>query len=82
MDGPIVCMGEMRNGYKILIGNCEGKRSLGRTRHIVTRMCGDLYKTGIGLTTGFIGSHTVTHNYSVYTLHNLMVCIMDPHKGF
>jgi hypothetical protein len=27
-----------------------------------------LYKTGIGLTTGFIGSHTVTHNYSVYTL--------------
>jgi hypothetical protein len=26
-----------------------------------------LYKTGIGLTTGFIGSHTVTHNYSVYT---------------
>jgi hypothetical protein len=25
-----------------------------------------LYKTGIGLTTGFIGSHTVTHNYSVY----------------
>jgi hypothetical protein len=29
---------------------------------------GDYYKTGIGLTTGFIGSHTVTHNYSVYTL--------------
>jgi hypothetical protein len=27
-----------------------------------------LYKTGIGLTTGFIGSQTVTHNYSVYTL--------------
>jgi hypothetical protein len=27
-----------------------------------------LYKTGIGLTTGFFGSHTVTHNYSVYTL--------------
>jgi hypothetical protein len=27
-----------------------------------------LYKTGIGLTTRFIGSHTVTHNYSVYTL--------------
>jgi hypothetical protein len=26
-----------------------------------------LYKTDIGLTTGFIGSHTVTHNYSVYT---------------
>jgi hypothetical protein len=27
-----------------------------------------LYKTGIGLTTEFIRSHTVTHNYSVYTL--------------
>jgi hypothetical protein len=27
-----------------------------------------LYKTGIGLTTGFITSHTVTHNYSVCTL--------------
>jgi hypothetical protein len=26
-----------------------------------------LYKTGIGLTTGFIRSDTVTHNYSVYT---------------
>jgi hypothetical protein len=33
----------------------------------VARMRGDYYKTGIGLTTGFIGSHTVTHNYSVYT---------------
>jgi hypothetical protein len=30
-------------------------------------MRGDYYKTGIGLKTGFIGSHTVTHNYSVYT---------------
>jgi hypothetical protein len=27
-----------------------------------------LCKTGIGLTAGFIGSHTVTHNYTVYTL--------------
>jgi hypothetical protein len=26
-----------------------------------------IYKTGIGLTTGFIGSYTVTHNYRVYT---------------
>jgi hypothetical protein len=34
--------------------------------HIVARMCRLIYKTGIGLTTGFIGSHTVTHNYSVY----------------
>jgi hypothetical protein len=31
-------------------------------------MCGDYYKTGIGLTTGFIGSQIVTHNCSVYTL--------------
>jgi hypothetical protein len=28
-----------------------------------------LYKTGIGLTTGFIGSHTIT----VYTLHNSLM---------
>jgi hypothetical protein len=35
--------------------------------YIVVRMW-RLYKTGIGLTTGFIRSHTVTHNYSVYTL--------------
>jgi hypothetical protein len=27
-----------------------------------------LYNAGIGLTAGFIGSLTVTHNYSVYTL--------------
>jgi hypothetical protein len=38
-----------------------------RPYNIVARMW-RLYKTGIGLTTGFIGSHTVTHNYSVYTL--------------
>jgi hypothetical protein len=39
--------------------------------HIVARMW-RLYKTGIGLTTGFIRSHTVTHNYSVlhFTAHN------------
>jgi hypothetical protein len=35
---------------------------------ILSRVCGDYYKTGFGLTTGFIGSHTVKHNYSVYTL--------------
>jgi hypothetical protein len=32
--------------------------------HIVARVVLRLY----GLTTGFIGSHTVTHNYSEYTL--------------
>jgi hypothetical protein len=36
--------------------------------NIVARIVWRLYKTGIGLTTGFIGSHTVTHNSSVYTL--------------
>jgi hypothetical protein len=35
---------------------------------VVARIVWRLYKTGIGLTAGFIGSHTVTHNYSVYTL--------------
>jgi hypothetical protein len=34
----------------------------------LSRVCGDSYNAGIGLTTGFIGSHTVTHNYSVYNL--------------
>jgi hypothetical protein len=33
---------------------------------ILSRVCGDYIRQGIGLTTGFIGSHTVTHNYSVY----------------
>jgi hypothetical protein len=33
-----------------------------------------IYKTGIGLKTGFIGSHTVTHNYSVYTLTAHYTC--------
>jgi hypothetical protein len=35
-----------------------------------------LYKTGIGLTTRFIGSHTVTHNYSVYTLHSQFTIVL------
>jgi hypothetical protein len=39
----------------------------GRALNIVARMR-RLYRRGIGLTTGFIGSRTVTHNYSVYTL--------------
>jgi hypothetical protein len=45
-------------------------RRFGKTYclHVVARLVWRLYKTGIGLTTGFIGSHTVTHNYSVYTL--------------
>jgi hypothetical protein len=29
----IVCLGEMRNVYKILVGNSEGKRPLGGPRH-------------------------------------------------
>jgi hypothetical protein len=35
-----------------------------------------LYKTGIGLKTGFIGSHTVTHSYSVYTLHSQFTIVL------
>jgi len=31
--GYVVCMGEMRNAYSILIGKPEGKRLLGRPRH-------------------------------------------------
>jgi hypothetical protein len=37
--------------------------------NIVARMRGDYHETGIGFTSGFIGSHTVTQlGYSVYTL--------------
>jgi hypothetical protein len=43
--------------------------------NIVARMW-RLYKTGIGLTTGFIGSHTVTHSYSVYTLHSQFTIVL------
>jgi hypothetical protein len=41
--------------------------------YIVARMRGDYYKTGIGLTIGFIGSQSVTQlGYSVlhFTTHN------------
>jgi hypothetical protein len=36
-------------------------------RGVLSRICGD-YIRRVGLTTGYIGSHAVTHNYSVYTL--------------
>jgi hypothetical protein len=32
--GYVACMGEMRNTYKILVRKLEGKRPLGRPRHI------------------------------------------------
>jgi hypothetical protein len=36
---------------------------------VLSRVCGDYNRWGIGLTTGFIGSQSVTHlGYSVYTL--------------
>jgi hypothetical protein len=31
-EGHVACMGEIRNGYKILIGKPEKKRPLGRPR--------------------------------------------------
>jgi hypothetical protein len=31
--GHVACMGEMRNIYKILFGELEGKRTLGRPRY-------------------------------------------------
>jgi hypothetical protein len=31
--GHVARMGEKRNGYRLLVGNPEGKRSLGRPRH-------------------------------------------------
>jgi hypothetical protein len=32
-DGHVACVGEIRNAYKILVRNSEGKSSLGRPRH-------------------------------------------------
>jgi hypothetical protein len=37
-------------------------------KKVLSRVCGDYNRRGIGLKTGFIGSQSVTHNYSVYTL--------------
>jgi hypothetical protein len=42
--------------------------------YVLSRVCGDYYKTGIGLTTGFIGSdlldHTQLHTITVYALYD------------
>jgi hypothetical protein len=32
--GHVARMGEMRNAYRILVGKLEGKRPLGRPRHM------------------------------------------------
>jgi hypothetical protein len=32
-EGHVACIGEMRNMYKILVGNLEGKRPVGRYGH-------------------------------------------------
>jgi len=50
--GPVVCMGEMTGVYRVLVGNPEGKRPLGRPRHrwednikmdLQEVGCGDVY---------------------------------------
>ena len=33
LAGHVVCMGERRGVYRVLVGKCEGKRPLGRLRH-------------------------------------------------
>jgi S-adenosylmethionine/arginine decarboxylase-like enzyme len=62
--------------YKMSIDSSEDKLIRGCFKtslknlkeYIVARIAWRLYKTGIGITTGFIESHTITHNYSVYAL--------------
>jgi hypothetical protein len=51
---------------------------MGKQLEILSRVCGDYIRRGIGLTIGFIGSNTVTHNYSVYTLQFTMFTIHVP----
>jgi hypothetical protein len=53
----------------------KSRSSIQHEQHIVARVW-RLYKTGIALTTGFFGSHTVTHNYSVYTLHSQFTIVL------
>jgi hypothetical protein len=61
-------MAEVRTQSNSMILGVQELYSHRRYINIVARIVWRLYKRGIGLTTGFIGSHTVTHNYSVYIL--------------
>jgi hypothetical protein len=54
--------------YKCTLYICTCKYNTGTFDNTVACMQ-RLYKTGIGLTTGFIGSHTIT----VYTLYNSLL---------
>jgi hypothetical protein len=45
--GHVACMGEGRNVYRVLVGNPEGKRPLGRPRH--------RFEDGIKMDLGEIG---------------------------
>jgi hypothetical protein len=52
--GHVVCMGEERKVYQVLVGKSEGKRPLGRPRHRWEdgiRM--DLREIGLGVWIGF-----------------------------
>jgi hypothetical protein len=31
--GYVACLGENRNGYRVVLGKIDGKRALGRPRH-------------------------------------------------
>jgi hypothetical protein len=59
--------------------NNDDRKHICNRKHNVARMCGDYNRRGIGLTTGFIGSHTVTHNYSVYVLQLTTVHLPSLH---
>jgi hypothetical protein len=47
--GHVVCMGERKNVYKVFVGKPEGKRTLGRLRHIRDdNIKMDLWGCGLG----------------------------------
>jgi len=49
--GHVVCMGEERRVYRVLVGKLEGKRPLGRPRHRwVDNIRMDLQEVGCGYT--------------------------------
>jgi hypothetical protein len=66
--GVVDTLTGIRNGYFP-----NSRTRLEHFRYIIVARMWRLYKTGIGLTTGFIGSHTITQlGYSVlhFTTHN------------
>jgi hypothetical protein len=52
--GHVACIGEKRNAYKLLVGQPEGKRPIGRLRHrLKDDIKVDIMELGFGMWVGF-----------------------------